>query len=176
MLVTSSGTAKVGTAVGIGVDGVAVIKLTGVPMNARPFASCGLLVGVALGAGVDVGVSVRVALGPGVGLRVMVGTGVKVAGTVFGVAVVIGDGDACGEDVASPSPASRSPRPESAPASPVALLLHPGSKAKTVMNRVRVANHRKRLGLTTSHHHLYQAKSVLPMSASWRFRRPGHLG
>lgn len=145
-------------------------------MNARPFVSCGLLVGVALGAGVDVGVSVGVALGPGVGLRVMVGTGVKVAGTVFGVAVASGDKDACGEDAVLPSPTPRSPRPASAPTSPVALLLHPWSKAKTAINKVKVANHRKLLKLITRYHRLYQAKSVLPVSVSWRFRRSRHHG
>lgn len=91
MLVVSSGTSKVATAVGTAVGGVGIPSKNGgaaVAVNAGSVR--GTLVGVCVGATVMVGNGVLVGVGPGVFVPagVAVGSGVAVSGTV---AVSVGD-------------------------------------------------------------------------------------
>ena len=163
-LVTSSGTSNVGTAVGTGVDGVAVIRLAGVPMKARPPFSCGILVGVAVGAGVSVGtgvgvdVSVGVALGPGVGVRVIVATGVKVAGSDVFVIEPVGVGEAGGSDAVSPV----EPEPEIAPTSPAAALPQAWRSVKTATSKARTAKRCHVVWLATIDQNFSHEKGCFP--------------
>jgi hypothetical protein len=160
-VVTSSGTSKVGTAVGTGVDGVAVIRLTGVPTKARPPFSCGLLVGVTVGAGVSVGagvgvrVSVGVALGPGVGVSVIVAIGVKVAGSDTLVLEGVGVAGSVGPAAATPA------RPETAPTSWPGPLLHAWRKANMLASKARATRRRHIVPLATIVHRLYHQIRLL---------------
>jgi hypothetical protein len=95
IFVTSEGTSNRGTAVGIGVGGVAVKNRFGVPYAGTKGFSWGTLVGVGVDVGASVGVAdgsgvfVGVLLGPGDGVNVSVGIGVKVGGSGVAVAVSV---------------------------------------------------------------------------------------
>ena len=97
-LVTSRGTAKVGTGVGIAVAGVGMLSSTSTaPVIASEGAIWGRLVGVTEGMGVSVGVGVMVGvlegvgLGPGVGDWTIVGDGVGDEVTVGVGGAAVGD-------------------------------------------------------------------------------------
>lgn len=101
-LVTSKGTAKVGTGVGMAVAGVGTESVTPTaPVTASEGTIWGILVGVAVGIGVSVGVGVLVGvldgvgLGPDVGDTTLVGDEVSVGDNVAvgGTAVSLASGD-----------------------------------------------------------------------------------
>lgn len=98
ILVVPGGTAKVGTAVGMAVEGVGISlmivpDMVGVATKAIVETNCGRLVGEAVGVSVSVGVGVRLGVllgvgeGPGVWVSVSVGMRVFVAGKL----IVVGE-------------------------------------------------------------------------------------